>query len=1216
VDSAANTVHRLILLLGTPRSGTTWLASLLNSHRGVVYSHEPMSRLQIDRLDELMNRMKQSGIFLKSERDEVLREWCRAHHEIRRPPFFPKSFLHSPAWAQLLAWVLVRVTGHGEPIFRYLFSPSLNRPFDLLIKDIDWSKHTESLVRATDPIVINIVRHPCAVAASLLRGQRLGLMPGHDRSRWLAEHEHLCMELGYYRDNVLRMQPCEFLGLEWLVQNVSYSNVVQAHQRSHLVVYEDLCREPLATTACVFDFLGWKMEPQTLRFIERSTQERKSRLLDWLQAKHTYFGVLKNPIKAAEGWKTELTDDQKAQVLSIAGTFPRFKEFWSGQEYHLWQGAPGALRAPADHGRAPAARTLSVSLQLDSSTTTQVGQPFSVGLPFPVGALRDATCLELLDAEGRRQLLQTLTQSRWPDGSVRWLLLDSLAPALPQGTNCWQLRTGAREPAPQQPLHVHESAAEVVVDTGAAVFHMEPGNGLLGRVRTRDQDVLDVQGLRIHLAGARGELVALRIKQVVVEDRGPVRATVRLEGASRLGHYHFRVRLSFFASTRLVRLRLTLHNPRRAQHVGGLWDLGDPGSLHFRELALELGLAGSATPQVSWATEPDMPPQSATAGRLEVYQDSSGGKNWQSKNHVNRMGQIPVSFCGYRVRADGVETFGSRASPVVTLHGPDGGATVVVPEFWQQFPKALEVEGRRLRVGLFPRQFADLFELQGGEQKTHTVWLDFHPAGATPGPALDWVHQPALVYALPNWYASTGVLPFAASAPDNPWDRLETYLSEVIEGDKCMVTRREVIDEYGWRNYGEVYADHELAYFEGPLPLISHYNNQYDLIYGTLLQFLRTGYRRWFEVADPLARHVVDIDIYHTERDKAAYNGGLFWHTDHYRDAATCSHRAFSRANSSLQQRAYGGGPSNEHNYTTGLLLYFLLTGDCDARDAVTGLADFVLGRDRSSGLLRLLDDGPSGLASCTAGLSYQGPGRGAGNSVNALLDAWQASGRRHYLEAAEMLIQRCIHPADDVAARDLLNVERRWSYTVFLWALVRYLGFKREVGEVDERYAYAQASLLAYARWMLEHERPYFDQVEKLEYPTETWAAQELRKANVLRAAAGHADEPLRSALLQCGAEFAERAWKDLLGFESRQVARAVALVLLEGTRDAYLRDRPVEPQPRLPGPHDFGQPEPFVAQKVRVLTRLRTSSGLAYTVARLLNPRRWWHFLTSTAR
>ena len=56
---------------------------------------------------------------------------------------------------------------------------------------------------------------------------------------------------------------------------------------------------------------------------------------------------------------------------------------------------------------------------------------------------------------------------------------------------------------------------------------------------------------------------------------------------------------------------------------------------------------------------------------------------------------------------------------------------------------------------------------------------------------------------------------------------------------------------------------------------------------------------------DELAGHVTDIDIYHTSRDRAAYNGGYFWHTQHYQPAGTATHRAYSSARGSS-----GGGPS------------------------------------------------------------------------------------------------------------------------------------------------------------------------------------------------------------------------------------------------------------------------------------------------------------------
>jgi hypothetical protein len=851
---------------------------------------------------------------------------------------------------------------------------------------------------------------------------------------------------------------------------------------------------------------------------------------------------------------------------------------------------------------------------LKSACDSSWPQPITLGVPFARGDLTDPEALALLDAEGWQIPLQKQPLARWPDGSVKWLLLDFLASSVRKGCTTWTLgpaHGGRRREAGT--LHVSESAHAIQVDTGAATFQVSRGTlQPFAAVRVGGVDVLDPQMSRSLLTDASGGQGVPHVERVTLEGRGPLRATIHLEGTfTGRVPLRFVAWLGFFAGTGLVRLALTVHNPNRARHRGGLWDLGDPGSMVFRDLALELALAEGSEPRLSWTAEVGQPPLSATAGRWELYQDSSGGDNWQSRNHVNRAGQVPCSFRGYRLRSADGEKNGHRASPVVSLRGPGGGVTATVPEFWQQFPKALEVEGGLLRVRLFPGQFADLFELQGGEQKTHVVWLDFSAAvDATEAP-LDWVHQPARAHLPPEWYAATGTIPYLQPAAEAraPVDDL---LAESVCGPNSHFVRREIIDEYGWRHYGDLYADHEAAYYNGPKPITSHYNNQYDVVYGAILQYLRTGETRWFDLFDQLARHVIDIDIYHTTRDRATYNGGLFWHTDHYHDAATATHRAYSRANQP-DGRPYGGGPCNEHNYATGLLHYYYLTGDPNAREAVLSLADWVLHEDDGARtVFGLIDDGPTGSASCTTRRDYHGPGRGCGNSVNALLDGWLASGWRGYLDKAEELVRRVIHPDDDVAARDPLNVEMRWSYTVFLSALARYLALKAEAGELDYGHAYARASLLRWAEWMVDHEEPYFDHPEKMEYPTETWAAQEFRKANVLRLAAAHADEPLRARLLRRGDELADRAWSDLLRFESRSVTRALAILQVEGARDGYFRSRGVEAAPRPTRAFEFGRPTVFVPQRQRVRAQLKSAGGLARALFRLVNPLRWRRFLS----
>ena len=357
--------------------------------------------------------------------------------------------------------------------------------------------------------------------------------------------------------------------------------------------------------------------------------------------------------------------------------------------------------------------------------------------------------------------------------------------------------------------------------------------------------------------------------------------------------------------------------------------------------------------------------------------------------------------------------------------------------------------------------------------------------------------SPQAIPGLPDW----------TNADPTTLARLDELAEEFLTGPQGLYANRERVDEYGWRNWGEIHADHEELHYRGPQPLISHYNNQFDVLLGFLLQYLRTGDERWMDLAHALARHVIDIDIYHTTEDRPAYSGGLFWFTDHYLTAATSSHRTYSRHNAP-KHGDYGGGPSACHNFTTGLFLYHLLTGNGQARDAVITLADWVLAQDDGSRtVLGLVDDGPTGMASASSDALDHRPGRAAGNSINALLDAWLLTGDARYLAHAESLIQRCVHPAQDIVALNLLNAEKHWSYTVFLVSLDKYLKCKESRGQIDDAYRYGRDSLVHYGRWMLENERPYLDRPGELEFPTEAWAAQEFRKANALRLAAAYAE-------------------------------------------------------------------------------------------------------------
>ena len=174
--------------------------------------------------------------------------------------------------------------------------------------------------------------------------------------------------------------------------------------------------------------------------------------------------------------------------------------------------------------------------------------------------------------------------------------------------------------------------------------------------------------------------------------------------------------------------------------------------LRAASLLLALPRASSAADGRCSAAPGD--PLTAVETPFEIYQDSSGGENWQSTNHLNRERRVPVQFRGYRVRSASGDHSGMRATPVVSVRRDDAVVTAAVPHFWQNFPKAVEADDRRLTWRIFPGQFSDVHELQPGEQKTHECWLAFGPDAAT---ALEgWALSPAAVCPSPDWTLASG----------------------------------------------------------------------------------------------------------------------------------------------------------------------------------------------------------------------------------------------------------------------------------------------------------------------------------------------------------------------------------------------------------------------------------------------------------------------------
>jgi hypothetical protein len=846
--------------------------------------------------------------------------------------------------------------------------------------------------------------------------------------------------------------------------------------------------------------------------------------------------------------------------------------------------------------------------------------PVKIGVPFPRSFLHETSFLCLRTSEGKRISADFDEILRWNDGSLRWVLLRFVSSG-EEGMHPYHIGIcGLKEDPPKSKITISENIENYVIMTGRAKFTMSrQWLRPLAQVEVAGRNLLNSHSpgaFTVLLRNIKGKEFGFRVERSQFEHCGCSSATLLQQGSfiDRRERILCRgeCRLSFWSGTGLVCIETTLWNPKAARHRGGIWDLGDPGSIYFRSLHIPFGISPDTSIDLKLSPYAGAEAITSKGEALSIHQSSSGSPNWQSLAQVDKNNIPTPKFRGYRQNHGGEITAGFRASPVVLYKNSICCAAFALENFWEKFPSRMEIRDGLVSIETFPAADNQDYELQGGEKSTFRIWANFNcselnyeemPGRLKLAPTLD-----------PQWYQRTAYISGSLEKSEHQEPFWSKLIGSGIEGPNSFFEKREKFDEYGWRNFGDTPADHEAQHYRGTRALVSHYNNQYDLLFGFLCQFMATGERRWFELARDLAEHVLDHDLYHTQEDKAAYNGGYFWHTVHYLHAGKSTHRAYSRhaTDDSRVPPNFGGGPSNEHNYSTGLAMYFLLTGNPRARAAVLQLGTWVRDmQDPWKTPFRFLSRNPTGLATCTRELDFQGPGRGGAYSINACIDAFLLTGESGWMASAEELIKTCIHPRLNPDNLLLLNREDRWSYVVFLHILGRYLDVKRESGEEDMNFHYGRASLLAFARWMIGNEYAYLDRPEELEFPTSTWAAQELRKTSVFVQAARYGLPAEEAGFIEKARYFERRARESLEISNDHSVTRILALILatkplcdalqlhehfMLGAKDTAL---------------DFGEPQSFVPQKIDALKRVRRvvrtlGLGAVTELARYLKDRR----------
>jgi hypothetical protein len=554
----------------------------------------------------------------------------------------------------------------------------------------------------------------------------------------------------------------------------------------------------------------------------------------------------------------------------------------------------------------------------------------SWGVPWPKGAIKSDQKFSLASAEGKTLPLQTWPLAYWPDGSLKWSGFATVAGPEQKGA----LKLAATEAAPASDgakVVVRRSTTTVEIDTGVLrVRLLNWGSNLIESMSIGGREVAR-QGRLVCLLqdrpddasdeSPRREKFFGKVTKLTVEQQGPVRAVVKLEGVHHAAvgpreWLPFVVRLYFYAGQESVRMVHTVifDGDDQKDFIRGL---GVEFGVPLREEIQNRHVRFSGENGGLWAE----PLQPLTGGQplresgTNLYADQLAGKRVPNLAQLNPQNQALLadwavwdSFKLVQTNADGFSVVkrtnpqsawiaagaGKRASGYAFVGDVSGGLGVSVKNFWQSHPTSLEISNATthqatLRAWLWSPD-AGAMDLRHYDTRAHgllpvyedvqpglstplgvarTSELTLYPSGDTPTReqtvklAQAGTQLPVLVCTPQYLHAVRAIGIWSLPDSSTPYKRaVEEQLDSTLNFYLKAVDQQHW---YGFWDFGDVMHsfDPNRHVWRYDLGGYAWDNTELGSDMWLWSSFLRTGRADIFRMAEAMTRHTSEVDTYH-----------------------------------------------------------------------------------------------------------------------------------------------------------------------------------------------------------------------------------------------------------------------------------------------------------------------------------------------------------------